>query len=47
MGKLIEGLNGLGSMTACAARADDMKGAFDFETKGAPAERKLLLKQRS
>jgi hypothetical protein len=25
--------------------ADDMRGAFDFESKRAPAERKLLLKQ--
>ncbi|MBA3432163.1 MAG: hypothetical protein H0U16_11885 [Actinobacteria bacterium] len=44
--KFIETNFGLPSLTRRDGRANDMFGAFDFERRAAPAERKLLLEQR-
>lgn len=44
--KFIETLFGLEHLTQRDAQADDMMGAFDFDSARPPRERKLLLKQR-
>ncbi len=44
--KFIETAYGLPSMTERDAAADDMTGAFDFESEIDPADRKLILEPR-
>jgi phospholipase C len=44
--KFIETIHGLDCMTPRDCGADDMMGAFDFDSEAKPADRKLILKER-